>query len=131
VNRLLDRATGTIVPFPGTALYPASSSASDRHDRADLVAKRSARGLSSVDRHDRACLEVFMSAAAQAEALAADVRSRRRALGLGQQDLADLSGASVRFVRNLEHGKPSIRLDKLVAVLDVLGLELRAGVRGR
>jgi HTH-type transcriptional regulator / antitoxin HipB len=68
---------------------------------------------------------------AQVEVLAADVRSRRRALGLGQQDLADLSGASVRFVRNLEHGKPSVRLDKLLAVLDVLGLELRAGVRGR
>jgi HTH-type transcriptional regulator/antitoxin HipB len=73
----------------------------------------------------------IMSAAAQVEALAADVRSRRRALGLGQQDLADLSGASVRFVRNLEHGKASVRLDKLLAVLDVLGLELRAGVRGR
>ena len=49
---------------------------------------------------------------------------RRRALGLRQADLADLAGVSERFVRELEGGKPSVRLDLLVRVLDVLGLEL-------
>ena len=49
---------------------------------------------------------------------------RRRALGLRQADLADLAGVSERFVRELEGGKPSVRLDLLVRALDVLGLEL-------
>lgn len=57
------------------------------------------------------------------------VRSRRRALRLTQQDLADLSGVSVRFIRDVEHGKQSIQLDSLVAVLEALGLELQLAVR--
>ena len=63
--------------------------------------------------------------------LAADVRARRRALRLRQRDLADLAGTSERFIRELEHGKASVRLDKVTAVLDALGLELRAVGRGR
>lgn len=58
--------------------------------------------------------------------LVSDIRDRRGALGLRQQDLADLAGTSVRFIRDLEHGKPSVRLDKVSAVLDALGLQLRA-----
>ena len=56
--------------------------------------------------------------------LAAEVRERRRALGLSQRDLAELAGVSERFVRFVEQAKPSIQLDTLLAVLDVLGLEL-------
>lgn len=56
--------------------------------------------------------------------LGADIRRRRRELGLRQQEVADLSGASVRFVRELEFGKETVRLDKLRAVLDALGLDL-------
>lgn len=51
-------------------------------------------------------------------------RRRRRALGLPQRDLADLADVSERFVREVENDKPTLRLDKLVAVLDALGLEL-------
>ena len=63
--------------------------------------------------------------------LAAAISDRRKAVRLGQQELADLSGTSERFIRNLEHGKTTVRLDKLIAVLDVLGLELRAELRRR
>ncbi len=63
-------------------------------------------------------------------ALAAEVRGRRRALGLSQQDLADLAGVSERFVRFVEQGKPSIQLDALLGVLDALGLELVVRRRG-
>ena len=45
------------------------------------------------------------------------------------QDVADLAGVSERFVRELESGKPSVRLDLLQRVLDVLGLELLVQVR--
>jgi HTH-type transcriptional regulator / antitoxin HipB len=61
--------------------------------------------------------------------LAAEVRARRRQLGLTQQDLADMAGVSERFVRFVEQGKPSIQLDSLTAVLEALGLELRIATR--
>lgn len=57
------------------------------------------------------------------------VRTRRRSLRLSQQELADLAGCSTRFIHALEHGKRSIRMDKLLDVLEVLGLELTATVR--
>ena len=41
----------------------------------------------------------------------------------------DESGVSVRFIRDVEHGKQSIQLDSLVAVLEALGLELQLAVR--
>ena len=64
-------------------------------------------------------------------AIGDEIRARRRALALGQQELADLSGASVRFIRGLEHGKQTVRLDKLLVILDALGLELRTQLRTR
>ena len=61
--------------------------------------------------------------------LAHDVRSRRVALKLGQQELAELSGTSIRFVRSLEHGNTTVQMDKVLAVLEALGLDLRVDVR--
>lgn len=62
--------------------------------------------------------------------IAAEVRQRRRALGLTQQDLAELAGVSERFVRFVEQAKASVQLDALEAVLGALGLELRIASRG-
>lgn len=56
--------------------------------------------------------------------LAEAVRRRRAELGLRQADLAELAGCSQRFVHTVEHGKPSLRLDKLLDLLEVLGLGL-------
>lgn len=50
--------------------------------------------------------------------------ARRRELGLRQVDVAELAGVSERFVRQLESGKESVRLDKVAPVLEVLGLRL-------
>jgi len=60
------------------------------------------------------------------------VRARRRALGLSQLELCDLAAVGPAFLYELEHGKPTVRLDKVLAVLQVLGLELqlREGKRG-
>lgn len=55
---------------------------------------------------------------------AEQIVARRREVGLRQADLAQLAEVSERFVRELESGKASVRLDKLRPVLDVLGLEL-------
>lgn len=61
--------------------------------------------------------------------LAAAVRTRRADLRLSQQDLADMAGVSERFVRFVEQGKPSLRLDTLLALLDTLGLEVQLATR--
>ena len=53
------------------------------------------------------------------------IRDRRRQLQLRQEDLADLAGVSLRFVQALEAGKRSVQLDRVEAVLAVLGLRLR------
>jgi y4mF family transcriptional regulator len=52
------------------------------------------------------------------------VRRRRLELGLRQDELAALAGVSPRFVHTLEQSKPTVRLDKMLAVLGQLGLDL-------
>ena len=61
--------------------------------------------------------------------LGEQVRGRRRELHLSQKEVADLAGVSPSFVRFIEHDKPTLRLDKVVGVLEVLGLELSVKVR--
>lgn len=55
------------------------------------------------------------------------VRARRRAQSLRIDDAAALSGVSVDMLSRLENGKGAVRLDKLLAVLDGLGLALVVG----
>jgi y4mF family transcriptional regulator len=42
-------------------------------------------------------------------------------LGLTQRDLADRAGVGVRFIRDLEQGKSTLRLDKVNQVLALFG----------
>ena len=56
--------------------------------------------------------------------LAGAARARRKALRLTQVDLSRLAGCGPDFVYDLEAGKTTLRLDKLLDVLAVLGLEL-------
>ncbi len=53
------------------------------------------------------------------------VRLTRTAQGLRQEDLALASGVGVRFIHDLEVGKPSVELGKALAVVEALGLEIR------
>ena len=57
-------------------------------------------------------------------ALGASVRLRRKTLHLTQITLSKLAGCGPDFIYDLEAGKPSLRLDKLLDVLAVLGLQL-------
>lgn len=59
-----------------------------------------------------------------AQTLGAALRRRRKMLGLRQQELADLAEVSVRFVHDVEHGKPTVQLAQLLLVLDALGLRI-------
>ena len=64
---------------------------------------------------------------ADASSLGPAIRARRRAQSLRIDDAAALSGVSVDMLSRLENGKGSVRLDKLLAVLDGLGLALVLG----
>lgn len=53
------------------------------------------------------------------------IRSRRALLGLTQAQVAEAAGVSKRTLWSMELGQsPNVQLDKLAAVLDVLGLDL-------
>ncbi len=58
--------------------------------------------------------------------LSAVVKALRKEYGLTQEDLATKSGVGLCFVRNLEQGKPSLRMDKVNQLLDLFNYELTA-----
>lgn len=68
------------------------------------------------------------ASAPAAPTLAEAVRAARLSHGMTQTELAGLSGTGLRFVSELERGKPNVALSKVVAVLAALGLRLE--VRG-
>ncbi len=49
------------------------------------------------------------------------IKERRKSMGLTQKDLADRAGVGLRFIRDLEQGKESLRLDKVNQVLALFG----------
>ena len=51
------------------------------------------------------------------------VKERRKSVGLTQPELAKKAGVGLRFLRELEQGKPSLRLDKVNQVLQLFGYE--------
>lgn len=59
-----------------------------------------------------------------AKRLGQAIRKRRKSLGLTQKKLAEFAGCGVVYVYMLEAGKPTIRMDKLMDVLKILGLGL-------
>ena len=56
--------------------------------------------------------------------LAATIKQLRKEYHLTQQDLAYKSGVGLRFVRELEQGKPTVRMDKVNQVLELVNLQL-------
>jgi len=54
------------------------------------------------------------------------VKSLRKEYGLTQEDLAMKSGVGLAFVRKLEQGKTTLRMDKVNQLLDLFNYELTA-----
>lgn len=59
--------------------------------------------------------------------LAQYVKEMRRQTGLSQIDLSQKSGVGLRFIRELEQGKPTLRLDKVNQVLALFGAVMVPG----
>ena len=55
------------------------------------------------------------------------VKTERKKAGLTQEEFAMRSGLGLRFVRELEQGKPTVRLDKVNQALEMFGMEAVPG----
>jgi HTH-type transcriptional regulator/antitoxin HipB len=62
--------------------------------------------------------------------LGALVRAQRKRHALRQTDIAGLGNTGNRFVVDLENGKPTLQLQKVLDVLDLLGLEVVVRPKG-
>jgi len=52
------------------------------------------------------------------------VKEKRKSLGLTQEDLSFKAGVGLRFVRELEQGKETLKMDKVNQVLALFGYKL-------
>jgi y4mF family transcriptional regulator len=52
------------------------------------------------------------------------VKEIRKQAGLTQKELAYRAGVGLRFLRELEQGKPTVRMDKVSEVLTFLGYQI-------
>lgn len=55
------------------------------------------------------------------------IKQNRKALGLTQEEFAMRAGLGLRFVRELEQGKKTLRLDKVNQALSVFGAQVSVG----
>ena len=60
------------------------------------------------------------------ESLKSFIKLKRKELGLTQEELALNAGVGLNFVRDLEQGKRTLRLDKVNDVLALFGKEVGA-----
>ncbi|MCK9163430.1 MAG: helix-turn-helix transcriptional regulator [Bacteroidales bacterium] len=58
------------------------------------------------------------------ETLQEFVKKMRKDTGLTQIELSEKAGVGLRFIRELEQGKPTLRMDKVNNVLILFGSEL-------
>ncbi len=55
------------------------------------------------------------------------IKQNRKANGLTQEEFAIRSGLGLRFVRELEQGKETVRMDKVNVALSMFGMEAVPG----
>ncbi len=59
-----------------------------------------------------------------ADEIGALIRNKRKEQHISQEELAGLAGTGVRFISELENGKATVQLDKLLKVIEALGMGL-------
>lgn len=58
------------------------------------------------------------------------IRAKRKTDGLTQADAAALCGVGTRFLGELERGKETAQIGKVLRILQVMGLELQIASKG-
>ena len=61
--------------------------------------------------------------------LALEISTRRKTLGISQNDLAEMSGVSLATIKNIERGKGNPSFETVEKILTVLGLDIHFKVR--
>ena len=59
------------------------------------------------------------------------IKTERKKAGLTQEEFAMRAGLGLRFVRELEQGKETVRLDKVNQALAMFGMEAVPGEKER
>ena len=62
--------------------------------------------------------------------LGAEIRIRRKDLGYTQSFFAEYAGVSTSFLSELENGKETVQINKMMRVLSLLGMDIHVAVRG-
>ena len=57
------------------------------------------------------------------------VKNRRKELGYTQKDLSEITGISASFLSDLENGKATVELGKVLMVVSLLGLNIYCSKR--
>ena len=63
----------------------------------------------------------------EAGPIACFVREQRKKLGYSQEDFSLRVGVGLRFIKDLEQGKKTVRLDKVNQVLNYFGTQVIVG----
>lgn len=61
--------------------------------------------------------------------ISATLATRRKTLGISQNDLAEMSGVSLATIKNIERGKGNPSFETVEKILTVLGMEIQFKVR--
>ena len=57
------------------------------------------------------------------------IRKRRKELGYTQGFLSEFSGLSASFISDVEHGKPTAELEKVMRLVNILGMDISVDTR--
>ncbi len=63
--------------------------------------------------------------------LGKSIRKRRKELGYTQQFLSDFTGLSVTFISQVERGKSTAEIEKIIQLINILGLDMLVEERGK
>ncbi|MCQ2358867.1 MAG: helix-turn-helix transcriptional regulator [Phascolarctobacterium sp.] len=58
------------------------------------------------------------------------IKKRRKDLGYTQADISDYTGLSISFISDVEHGKETVELGKVLRLVNILGMDCIIQVRG-
>jgi HTH-type transcriptional regulator/antitoxin HipB len=64
------------------------------------------------------------------DAMGAAIKKRRKEMGYTQAFLAAYAGVSASFLSDLENGKETIQMNKMLLILQLLGMDLFVDERG-
>ena len=57
------------------------------------------------------------------------MKSRRKVLGISQQDLSEMAGIGLATIKDIERGKGNPSLSTVTRILDILGMDIVFRVR--